>query len=288
MAADLPTVLLVGRLAARMKRLAGYLLLAVACTAAAEPPAATTIRIGGTGGGAAILQRLTEDYRHVRPDVRIEVALPPLGTSGAFKALAAGRIDLAVLGREPKADELPPSFAIRRWARTQVVFATSGGTLAGGLSHDRLAVLLRSGGHWNDGTPVRLVLRHPAESDYLPLRRLIAEFPALLDIALANPVNALADTDLDAIELLGAIRGSLGTTTYSLLRLTNAPLTPLPFDGVAPGRQAGNDPQYPLTKTIYLAHRSPPPAALRSFLDWLDDPTVVRRQNALGLVPLTP
>jgi ABC-type phosphate transport system substrate-binding protein len=57
------------------------------------------VRIGGTGSGTALLGKLAALYLEARPDTRIQIMSPSLGSTGGLRALAAGRIDIVVSGR---------------------------------------------------------------------------------------------------------------------------------------------------------------------------------------------
>jgi ABC-type phosphate transport system, periplasmic component len=69
------------------------LLLAVLSASAEE------LRVGGTGSSQPIIQLLFDEFRKQAPEVALRQLSPPIGSGGALKALAAGRIDLGVIGR---------------------------------------------------------------------------------------------------------------------------------------------------------------------------------------------
>jgi hypothetical protein len=64
----------------------------------AQPALAEPLRISGTGSSAPLVTALFEEFRKQHPDAELLQPTPPLGSSGALKALAGGRIDLALPG----------------------------------------------------------------------------------------------------------------------------------------------------------------------------------------------
>ncbi|MEO5351439.1 MAG: substrate-binding domain-containing protein, partial [Magnetococcus sp. YQC-3] len=72
---------------------AGYLFL-LGATAWADP-----VRVSGTGTLLTAIQQVTEDYRQIHPEIQMQFHFPPVGSSGAIKALTNNQLDLAVTGR---------------------------------------------------------------------------------------------------------------------------------------------------------------------------------------------
>ena len=67
-----------------------------------RPGHAETLKISGTGSSAPLVSLLFEAFRKQVPDAELEQPMPPLGSGGALKALAGGRVDLAFAGRPLK------------------------------------------------------------------------------------------------------------------------------------------------------------------------------------------
>lgn len=264
-------------------RLAGLscaVLLGATGPSSASPSA--PIRVGGTGSGTVLLERLIEEYRKGAPNAAFEVVMPVLGSSGGLRALAAQRIDVAVLGRLPKVEEQRDSLVVQAWAETPLVLVSSNGKRAAGLDRGGLIALLRGEiGTWDDGSRINLVLRQPNESDNATLAKLSAEVRGALDGALRNPAATIADTDLDAIDLLTRTPGSLGTTTLGMMKLKNSRLKVLAFEGVTPSVAALRNGSYPLTKKLFLAHLRPMSGPAADFVAWLKSPAAAAKLNEL-------
>lgn len=93
------------------------------------PPAADAepVRVGGTGSGSVLMQRLSQVYQQTDPSAKVIVIMPPLSSGGSIRALSAGKIDLAIVGRPLKAEEaaMPGLGRAFEYVRTPLVFASS-------------------------------------------------------------------------------------------------------------------------------------------------------------------
>lgn len=276
--------------AVQRRRGATVLAMLLALLACAPLPVwADALKIGGTGSGTALLRFLAAEYSEAHPEEQIEVLPFSLGTGGGARALAAGKIDLAVLGRPLKDDEKQDCFRVTAWARTPLVLATSDGELAAGLSVPLLVDIIRMRRTtWDDGSRIRLILRIPQETDTMLLANLSPELKRTLDVYLSSPGAMVADTDVDAVDLLARTPGSLGTTTLGLIALRGSQVTPLPFAGVTPSLKALADGSYPLAKELYLLAGDKPPPQLVRFMAWLVSPAAAARLREFEHEPLFP
>jgi ABC-type phosphate transport system substrate-binding protein len=72
-------------------------LLALGCLIASPLASAeATIKVAGTGSATPLLETLGKAYERKTPRVRVEVVLPPMGSSAAQRAVMGGAIDLAL------------------------------------------------------------------------------------------------------------------------------------------------------------------------------------------------
>lgn len=276
--------------AARRPHVATVLVMLLAFLACAPLPAwADSLKVGGTGSGTVLLRLLAAEYSEAHPGEQVEVLPFSLGSGGGARALAAGKIDLAILGRPLKDDEKQDGFRMVAWARTPLVLATSGGELAGGLSVPLLVDIIRMRRTtWDDGSRIRLILRIPQETDTMLLANLSPELKRALDVYFSSPGAMVADTDVDAVDLLARTPGSLGTTTLGLVALRASQVAPLPFAGVTPSLKTLADGSYPLAKELYLLAGDKPSPQLVRFMAWLVSPAVAERLRELEHEPLFP
>jgi phosphate transport system substrate-binding protein len=125
-----------------MKRLFAILMGFVALSATAE-----TVRISGVGLSAPLMQRLAEMYQRQHPGDVVNVIQPPLGSDGALRALRAGALELAVIGRPLKPDETPNFGRVREVGRTALGFATRDGAQTAPLTPRDIAAIYAGGPH---------------------------------------------------------------------------------------------------------------------------------------------
>ena len=237
------------------------------CVAAllAPPVSAETLRVGGTGSSASLVERLFDEFRKQMPDAELVQPSPPLGSGGALKALAGGRIDLAFAGRALKPEEAAQVGRHFRLASTPFVLASSGGQKKNGFSLDELAsVYSGTQSGWDNGTPIRLVLRASFESDTVLLRAMSPAMARAVDDAARRPGMAMGQDDLETLKLLTRVQGSLGPTTQGLLSVTGSRLTVLPLNGVTPSLATLRSGSYAWSKDMIVTlPRQPTPLAER-------------------------
>ncbi|AXS80245.1 PstS family phosphate ABC transporter substrate-binding protein [Dechloromonas sp. HYN0024] len=242
---------------------------------------AETISLGGVGSLTPIVKLLGAEYAKKNPGIEINVIDPPMGSSGGLRALAAGKTDIALSGRMPTVNE---AGQVRPWLQTPLVLATS--SKSKGLSRAQVAAIF--GGQkttWDDNTPIRLILRGEHETETRVLRSISPEIDAAVANALKRPGLPIAENDLEAIDALTRISGSLGTTNLGLVKVSGARLTILALDGVHPSVKTADDGSYALMRKFYLVTKSPSPSAA-AFVAWLNSPETLALVGKLDYLPL--
>lgn len=266
-------------------RLAALLpLLLLAITADAE-----TLLVGGTGSSAPIVRLLFDEFRQQDPEATLRQLAPPIGTGGALKALAGGRIDLGVIGRPLLAAEMQQVGEHFPLADSPFVFASRDGQQDGGFTLDQLASIhdgrLRS---WQDGSPIRLILRASFESDTLTLKNMSPAMAEAVVAATRRPGMVYGDNDFHALQLIATTPGSLGPTTLGMIVTTQTRVVVLAIDGVAPSLRTLQDGSYPWCKslTVVLPQRASPLA--RRFAAFLRSAAAARVLQEHAYLPRMP
>ena len=235
--------------------------------------AAETVVIGGTGSSGPLMRLLADEFRRDHPEIEFRVTTPPLGSTGALRALAGARIDLAVTGRRPNADDPAAGFTAIELARTPFVMATRDGNRPRGFSLAELAeVYAGTLTAWDDGRPIRLILRAPQESDTLTLRAISATMDSAVQAAAHRRGMVTAENDLDTVELIEKVPASLAPTTLGLLRALGRNYRMLPLAGVSASLQALEAGKYPWSKSLFVVHGPHPSEAARHFIVFLRTP----------------
>lgn len=234
---------------------------------APAPARAETITVGGTGSAAPLIERLASAYKSQKPDFSIKIIDPPIGSNGAIRAVLSGAIDLAFPGKPLTAEERAKGGQDWELGRTPFLLATSKEAPPAGFSSEQLAAIY--GGEvsaWPDGSPIRLVLRSPSESDTRLLRELSPAMDAAVEVALARAGMLVAANDLENVDMLEKTPGSLGATNLALLRARDCKLNAIPLNGVEPTLANLAQGRYPYAKSQYVVRGSKLAPAAEGFL----------------------
>lgn len=234
--------------------------------------AAETLKVAGTGAALGTMRLLGDIFESSHPGWRVEV-LPYIGSTGAIKGVAAGSISIGLSGRPAKPDEESLKINLTRYALTPLVLAAHREVAASGVKRDQLAEIY-SGKQtrWDNGAPLRLILRPAKETDNDVLRAMSPDIASALDAALKRKGMRTAATDQDAADVIEHTPGALGTTTLSLLVSEKRKLKVLALDGVAPGLKTIADGSYPYHKPLFLVTPLAPSPAVKAFIDFVRSP----------------
>lgn len=229
------------------------LVLSLAVAAGAQP----VVRIGGSRSGAGGMRLLAQAFIQANPAFQVEVE-PSFGSSGGIRALLAGRIDLAVSGRPPNADELAqgPLTSVE-YARTPFVIAVHKDLGVTALTSSQLAALFGPGAaRFPNGRRARPVLRVREAPDTERLKSFSAEVARAVDAALRRRGMLYAGTDSKAADLVEHTPGAFAGSTLALIESEGRPLTALTIDGKVPTVAHLIDGSYPYYKPLYLIARA--------------------------------
>ena len=265
----------------------GLVLLLVASLAnAADPARMETLTVGGTGSAMPLVGQFAQAYGSLEPNVKVRVVDPPLGSNGAIRAVLAGAVDLAVLGKP--LTEVEKAQGCQDWelGRTPFLVVTERKLPLPGFTVEQLAAIY-SGKMttWSDGSPIRLVVRNLFESDTLILRKMSPDMDRAVDVALARPGMLVAANDLENIDLLERTSDSLGTSNLALVQAQNRKLNALPIDGKEPTLAALRQGTYPYSKSIYLARGPKLSPVAQGFLEFILSASGKEILDRAGYVP---
>lgn len=265
----------------------GLVLLLVASLAnAADPARMETLTVGGTGSAMPLVGQFAQAYGSLEPNVKVRVVDPPLGSNGAIRAVLAGAVDLAVLGKPLTEAEKAQGCQDWELGRTPFLVVTERKLPLPGFTVEQLAAIY-SGKMttWSDGSPIRLVVRNLFESDTLILRKMSPDMDRAVDVALARPGMLVAANDLENIDLLERTPDSLGTSNLALVQAQNRKLNALPIDGKEPTLAALRQGTYPYSKSIYLARGPRLSPVAQGFLEFILSASGKEILDRAGYVP---
>ncbi|MBL4647240.1 MAG: extracellular solute-binding protein [Rhizobiales bacterium] len=241
-----------------------FILIPISASTAQE-----VLRIGGTGSALAAMKSLVAEYAKSHPDINI-VIVPSLGSGGGIKALIAGKIDISLSARALKDKEKAKGVAAAIYARAPMVFATHQSNVASDVPFSQLASAY-SGQNlkWQDGLPLRPIMRPASESDIKIIRSLSVEIDAAVQVALNNTNLFVALNDQDNADALERVPGSLGFLSLGQVRAEQRKIKILSVNGVTGTLDGVVDGTYPHAKThrIVLAKACKP--VIQAFIEFL-------------------
>lgn len=246
--------------------------LAAAITLGSGSACAETIRISGTGSAITTIQFLGEAYRQIRPGVRFAI-LPSMGSSGAIKAVLAGRLDIGLSGRSLTGEESAQGAVEKGYAVTPFVFIVNRSVKTDGLMLAEVAdIYAGKRDRWENRSRIRLVLRPRSDSDSPVLKKMSPAMSEAVESALRRDGMIVGMTDQEAADLIQKIPGAFGASTLSLVMSEKRPVRVLSLDGIVPSVRAIAEGSYPYKKTLYFVTRKNPPLEIRRFIEFVRSP----------------
>lgn len=253
----------------------------------ARAVAAETLRIGGTGAALELMREIGNRFE-IRSGIRVEI-VPGLGSSGGIRGVAEGVLALSVSGRPLKPEESQRGLVSEPFGRSPFGFVTSHSDPDPVKSDEVAALFEQIDPRWSDGTPLRVILRPPADSDTELLRRYFPGMAAALEQAYTRHDVPRAPTDDDALYLVHQIPGSLVGATLTHVRLREPQLRFVAIDGRVPSLAGLEEGTYPYVKEFRYVHPADPQPQVLEFLRFIrsaEGTDVLRLTGNLPVEPL--
>jgi phosphate transport system substrate-binding protein len=246
-----------------------------------------TVRVSGTGGAIGGLKLLGEAFGKKHPGVEVNV-LPSLGSTGGIKAVAAGKLDLAVSARRLKVEENVQGLVEEPYGKTAFIFATSTSNPAEGLTLSEIQDIY-SGKKttWPDGNKIFLVMRPTADAYTDFLVKLSPGMKSAVESAQKRPGMFTGVTDQDAADQIERTPGSFGVTSSSLVASEKRKIKSLAVDGISPVDKNSVNEKYPYLMSFYLVYlKDRNTGTVRIFMDFIDSMEGVKILRMNGHVPI--
>ena len=262
----------------------------MACLLSPTAGLATTLKIGGTGAALGTMRILADAFTRKNPDISVEVP-GSLGSSGGIKAVIAGALDVGLSSRPLKSKERQAGARQIHYARTPFVLVTSAHDIDPGpalSSPELIEIFSGASTRWDDGTPIRIILRGERDTSTRLLISAFEGMQAALATARAIPGIPVTPTEQDNMDLAESLAGSLTTASLTALLAENRALTQVVIDGVAPTLDNLANGSYRISKSSYIVtgpEISPPARAFIQFVLSADGAAILR---ATGNLPIAP
>jgi len=234
----------------------------------ADDPTRTPLLIGGTGGAIGVVSALAEAYRsrHSGPPIKI---LTSLGTGGGLRALADGRVDIALASR-PLTEAERQGSVVRAFARTPLVFVANADVSAGGLDTDTLIAIYRGERtSWADGRRCRPILRPWGDAESAVLADSNPAVAEALSYALKHRGLLAPLTTQETLETIRETPGAFGYSPLAEVLADDHELRVLSYNQIAPSPAAIASGDYPLVETLSMVTTAAPSADVRAFIDFV-------------------
>jgi len=246
---------------------------------------AEVLRIGGTGSGLGTVRILASAFEKKHPHLEVQV-LPSIGSSGAINAIAQGALDIGLVSRPLKREELLFGLMVTNIYKTPFVLATERRTPAANLSHEDLARIYKGETKlWPNGERIRIVLRPAADADNVIARGISSKMSDAIDKALLREGMVVASTDQECIELIEMTPGAIGFSTLAQIMAEGRTAKILSYNGVFPSRRSLMNGTYPLSLELAFVTKPDRSFAVRSFIDFVHSPKGMEILETLGSIP---
>jgi len=245
--------------------------------------AAKTLRVGGSGGFLVAIQQISGPYK-AATGVDLEV-IAGLGTAGAMRALGDGVIDVVFAAREPNPNEVKVRLLSPAFARTPLVFVTSHPKPNGLRSGDIPEIFTSLDPKWEDGTPLRIIIRTKVDADTVLVGWLLPGLARAIERARARADVPVAATDQDNVAIAQRLNGSLTIAGYGQIIAEKCDLRFIAIDGIAPSLATLTDGSYPYEKKFYLVFAADRSADAEQLLRFLRSPEAGKILLAIGYLP---
>lgn len=250
--------------------------------ATSRPACAGELRIGGTGSATEVMRALAPAFQ-AETGITL-IVVPNLGSTGAFAAVADGKLGLAFGGRDLRDKEKARGLRVDGVLRTPFGFVTSRPGPDRLKKADIVRIYRADNPTWPDGMPVLIALRPVDESD----NEVVAAFfpgmaEALVQLRKRRDLR-IAATDQENADIAESTKGSLAAATLSQIKAERRNLRFVALDDVMPSLQAYLDGSYPYGKLLYLVVPATPSAEATAFVRFVASPAARPLLEALELV----
>jgi phosphate transport system substrate-binding protein len=250
----------------------------------ADTAAAQSLRMGGTGSSIGLLQQVGDEFAAAVGGVKVDV-VPSLGSSGGIRALADGKLNIAVSARPLKPAEAAKGLRQVLVLRTAYVLATSHRKPNELKTVDLPKIFAAGKPAWADGTPIRLILRPRSETDTQLLGRLFPGMDKAIEDLRRRAEVPIAATDQDNADKAERMPGSLTGTTLTQLTTEHRRLQVVALDGVAPTLANFENGSYRFAKHLYFIVRSNDVPLAQKFITFLNSPQGEKALRETGTLP---
>jgi phosphate transport system substrate-binding protein len=245
------------------------------------------IVLDGSTGMLPLAKALATAYQQRSADPQVEIG-KGLGTGARLRALADGKIEIALASHGIKPDDLQKgNLKIIEVAKGAIVFAVNASVPITNITEAQVCDLysgkIRS---WQplggSDSPIAVLTRPPTEVDPEVIRAKVACFRELKEFETAKVMARGGDMAKGLAETPQAI----GMTSSTVVEQSGGRVRALSLGGVAPTSESVKNGRYFLTRDFLFVIKAEPTLSVRKFLDFVLSPAGDRVILENGAVPL--
>jgi phosphate transport system substrate-binding protein len=241
---------------------------ALLCT----PLFAKEIIIAGTGNALGTMSIMAEEYQKLTPETKV-IVLPSIGSSGAIKAVPAGKVDIGLSSRPFKSTEFTNGAIAVEYARSPTVIAVSNKLSVSAITvEDLVSIYTGKLTHWPTGELIRPILRQADDDNTVQLKQLSSDLKKALQDAEKETNFLFATNDQETVSKVEKIPGSFAVTALSLIMSEKRDIHALSLDGIEPTVENGLANKYPMVKHFYFILPKDIPEHVSDFLSFAASP----------------
>jgi phosphate transport system substrate-binding protein len=248
---------------------------------------AERIVLDGSSGMLPLARALAVAYQKHLSDPQVETG-KGLGTGARLRALAEGKIQIALASHGIKPDDIQKgNLKIFEVAKGAIVFAVNASVPLASITDSEVCdIYSGKTRNWQAlrGTdnPVAVLTRPATEVDPEVIRDKIACFKELKEVETARVMARGGDMAKGLAETSHAI----GMTSMTVVEQSGGQVKALSLSGTAPTEENVKSGRYILTRDFLFVIRGEPTPPVKSFLDFVFSPEGDRVIRANGAVPL--
>ena len=248
---------------------------------------AESIVLDGSSGMLPLARALAAAYQNQSPDPQVETG-KGLGTGARLRALAEGKIHIALASHGIKPDDIQKgNLKIIEVAKGAIVFAVNASVPIANITESEVCdIYSGKSRNWQAlrGTdnPVAVLSRPPTEVDPEVIREKLACFKELKEVETAKVMARGGDMAKGLAETPHAI----GMTSMTVVEQSGGQVKALSLTGTAPTEENVKSGRYFLTRDFLFVIRGEPTPLVKRFVDFVLSPEGDRVIRANGAVPL--
>jgi phosphate transport system substrate-binding protein len=230
--------------------------------------AGEAIKIGGAGSALGSMKMLAAAFEKKHPGVKVTV-LASLGSIGGIKAVSKGALDIGIIGRPLNDEERKLGLFIIEYSKTPLVFITKKNITVSDISTQELIKIYKGDTQtWPNGERIRLILRQPAESNAIFVKKISPEMSKAMDIAMSRPWRVVALTDQETADMIEKTPGAFGFCTLTQIISEKRDLKILSYNGQPPMVKNRVNESYPIFKSHAMVIKKERSAIVKRFIDF--------------------